>query len=360
MWGRKERCYRPRSMTAPTKKGPTPRYAIWNNKGGVGKTFVCFVVAAEYAEQHPDQTVVVIDMCPQANVSEILLGGNGTGSRELTALLGKTPRTTIGGYFDQRINSPHQRTGTEISFLVDVAASNKKLPRNMRLVAGDPSLEVQTQAMNQIAGQTLPKGAWANVHRWLIDMVDSIATQLPSAVFFIDCNPSFSAYTEIALLAANRIIVPCTADGSSARAIDNIGQLLFGLGVPVQYQGANFAAQAAVHRMSVPSLHLVPLNRSTQYDKKASKAFSAMYKEIQNRVENLRNHVPTSFSLAADQDPFLEIPDAHSVSVVAAHEGVPLSKVQQGPHDVHGVTTQVNPEPLDRYRKAVKRLVGLL
>ena len=35
-----------------------------------------FAVASEYALQHPDVKVVVIDMCPQANVSEILLGSS--------------------------------------------------------------------------------------------------------------------------------------------------------------------------------------------------------------------------------------------------------------------------------------------
>lgn len=53
-----------------------PRYAIWNNKGGVGKTFVAFVVAAEYARAHPERRIIVLDLCPQANISEILLGGN--------------------------------------------------------------------------------------------------------------------------------------------------------------------------------------------------------------------------------------------------------------------------------------------
>ncbi|RKG66720.1 ParA family protein [Corallococcus sp. CA054B] len=345
---------------APRTGASLPRYAVWNNKGGVGKTFVTFVVAAEYAEQHPDKIVVVIDMCPQANVSEILLGGNGTGSAQLSRLLANSPRQTVGGYFDQRVIQPHTRTGTESSFLVDVAQINTRLPRNMRLVAGDPSLEVQTQAMNQIAGQTLPASAWANVHRWLLDMVSAISTQMPSAVFFIDCNPSFSAYTEIALLAADRIIVPCTADGSSARAIDNIGQLLYGIGVPAQYQGASFAAQARRYGITIPSLHLIPLNRSTQYDKKASKAFGAMYGEIQNRVGNLRNQIPGSFSLANPAALFLEIPDAHSVSVVASHEGIPLSKITLGAHTVHGVTTQVNDEPLDRYRVALRKLVSLL
>lgn len=339
------------------------KYAVWNNKGGVGKTFVTFVVAAEYARLHPDEVVVVIDMCPQANISEILLGGNGSGAEQLNRLLNSAPqrpRATIGGYFDQRINFPHNKTGTELSFLVDVPAINKNLPTNMRLVAGDPSLEVQTQAMNQIAGQTLPAAAWGNVHRWLSDMLEAITTQIPSAVFFIDCNPSFSAYTAVALLAANRIIVPCTADGSSARAIDNVGRLLYGIDLQPQYAGADFALQAAKHGLPLPSIHIVPLNRSTQYDKKASKAFGAMYDEIQNRVSSLRQKMPASFSLPSSMNPFLDIPDAHSVAVVASHYGRPLAKVIAGAHSVHGVTCQVNPEPLERYTDAVTRLMNLL
>ena len=337
-----------------------PRYAVWNNKGGVGKTFLTFILASAYAEKHPESMVVVLDMCPQANVSEILLGGNGAGGGELTKLLAKTPRQTIGGYFDQRIEQPHKKTGTEFSFLLDLPAINPKMPVNLRLVAGDPSLEVQTQAMNQIAGQSLPREAWANVYRWALDLIEAITTQIPNAVFFIDCNPSFSAYTGVALVASNRLIVPCTADGSSARAIDNVGQLLYGIGLPAQYQNVNFSAQAGRQGISLPSIHLVPLNRSTQYDKKASKAFSAMYTAIQHRVTALRAQKPANFSLPAGVSPFLDIPDAHSVSVVASHEGVPLSGVTIGAHKVYGVTAQVNPEPMERYEKAVDAVIELL
>lgn len=337
-----------------------PRYAVWNNKGGVGKTFVAFIAAAEYARLNPDKIVVVIDMCPQANISEILLGGNGNGATQLNILLAKSTRQTIGGYFDQRLNAPHSKTGTELSFLVNVPAINTNLPPNMRMVAGDPSLEVQTQAINQIAAQTLPPTAWANVHRWVMDMVDAITTQIPSSVFFIDCNPSFSSYTELALVAADRLIVPCTADGSSARAIDNIGQLLYGINVPPLYQNANFATQANKSGISLPSIHLVPLNRSTQYDKEASKAFGAMYSEIQTRVNNLRAQAQASFSTPANQSPFLEIPDAHAVSVVASHYGLPLASLKAKAYDIHGFPSKINKGPLDRYVKAVTLLVNQL
>src|SRR5437660_11703439 len=39
------------------------------------------------------------------------------------------------------------------------------------LIAGDPSLEIQAEAINQIAGQTLPADSWANVHQWLKDLL---------------------------------------------------------------------------------------------------------------------------------------------------------------------------------------------
>jgi len=340
--------------------GKLPRYAVWNNKGGVGKTFLTFMMATEYAEKYPDHNVVVLDMCPQANVSEILLGGNGTGSKNLDSLLTKSLRQSIGGYFDQRITSPHIRTGTEYSFLVHLKQYNENLPANISLVAGDPSLELQAQAINQISAQTLPADSWANVHKWVLDMVAAISTQLPNAVFFIDCNPSFSAYTELALLAADRLVIPCTADGSSARAIDNVGQLLYGFKVPPSYSSVNFASKARANSMSLPSIHLVPLNRSTQYDKRASKAFNAMYNEIQKRVTELRGSLPQYFSLGNGHSPFLDIPDAHAVSVVASHKGLPLSGIKTTKYKIHDKETQVNPEPLQRYKAASDNLVGLL
>lgn len=304
------------------------RYAIWNNKGGVGKTFVSFITACEYARSNPEKRIVIVDMCPQANVSEVVLGGNGKGAAELEKLLTAVPRQTIGGYLDERISSPHKMTGNETNYLLRACDYNTNLDDNIYLIAGDPSLEIQAEAINQIAGQTLPSASWANVHQWLKDLLGAISKKYDNTIFFIDCNPSFSAYTELAVIASDRLIVPCSADGSSARAISNIGQLIYGINVPAAYAAVSFSKRAKDNGLALPTIHVIPLNRSTQYEKKASKAFSAMYDAIKARANAL--YVKDSSIYSSARSVFLDIPDAHSVSVVTSHLGLPLHKIKLG------------------------------
>jgi len=334
------------------------RYAVWNNKGGVGKSFVAFLTACEYARQHPDMQVVIVDMCPQANISEVVLGGNGKGAIVLEKLLAAQPKRTIGGYFDERISSPHKITGSETSYLLKADLYNKSLGKNVYIVAGDPSLEIQAEAMNQIAGQTLPSNSWSTVHQWLKDLLNAIERQHDKTVFFIDCNPSFSAYTELAIIAADRLIVPCSADGSSARAISNMGQLIYGINVPPAYASVSFSKRATTFGLPLPRIHTIPLNRSTQYEQKASKAFSAMYDEIKKRANNIFKSNPSIFSQS--KAVFLDLPDAHSVSVVTSHMGIPLHKIKLGKYKIYSKDTQVPKDSLTRYKSAFNKLVASL
>lgn len=54
-------------------------YSFYNNKGGVGKTTLSQNAVALYAKNNPDKQVLVLDLCPQANISQFLLGGGHNG-----------------------------------------------------------------------------------------------------------------------------------------------------------------------------------------------------------------------------------------------------------------------------------------
>ena len=59
-------------------------YGTWTNKGGTGKTTLTFQMICYYAKNHPTKKILAIDVCPQANLSELLLGGlEGNGSDNL-------------------------------------------------------------------------------------------------------------------------------------------------------------------------------------------------------------------------------------------------------------------------------------
>ena len=231
-----------KAVCAKQQRDQIVRYAIWNNKGGVGKSFLTFAIATETAHKYPHRQVVIIDMCPQANSSEITLGGNGTGSKLLAEKISEG--RTIPGYFYQRMDrSAYNKLGTEKLYCFQVSSLERddtrdrkcEIPNNVHLIAGGPEVELQITDINRVASAGIPDNAWIKVHRWVEDLIHAAQADLgDDTVFFIDCNPSFSVYTEIGLVASERVIVPCTPDGASARAIANVGKIVVRLSVEYQ------------------------------------------------------------------------------------------------------------------------------
>ncbi len=329
------------------------RYAIWNNKGGVGKTALTFMLATEYAHQYPKREVVVIDACPQANISEVLLGGNERGSRRLGELI--QARNTLGGYFINRIeNTPYGRTGNESSYAIQASDNNDYFPQNLHLVVGDPILERLVDSMTGLARLDLPENAWRQVHSWILDLTEGISINKGGrAVFFIDCNPSFAIYTKQALIATKRLIVPCTADNSSARGIENVASLVYGINNNFDM----FHTRIRNNGIDVPLIHLVPFNQSTQYDSDAASAFAGMYQNVQTTVETLKNNHMSIFSENGLENTFFDVRDMHSTFRVAVHEGCPLHMLRATNYDIHGKTVQINSRHLSGYRECIRDLI---
>ncbi|WP_457798914.1 ParA family protein [Methylocystis sp. S23] len=341
-------------------------YAFWNNKGGVGKSFLCFVAAAEYAFKHPESDVYVIDLCPQANVSETLLGGAPNSPAAMNELLNSSPRTTIAGYLEERLNSPFKKLFDANSYISEPYHFNKNIPENLYLICGDNLLEVIAEAIRQTSQLSIPVDAWRQVLSWVKDLGDSLKERSGDrdAIIIIDCNPSFAIYTQLALAAADYVVVPFTADDSSRRGIENVIALLYGLGDPhtSAYAKLSFSKRAKEEGLDTPKLHTFISNRVTIYEGQASKAFKAISKSIKDTLDLIYGkhrsifanpkHLPSSG--------FIEVPDYHSACIVASTTGTPVHKLKPGPKMIGGERVQLNKEPLDRYRSALENFVNCL
>ncbi|MDR2526976.1 MAG: AAA family ATPase [Rickettsiales bacterium] len=125
------------------------KYCIWNNKGGVGKTFLTYSLSTEYAIANPDKNVIVVDMCPQANVSGMLLGGDGDGENVLGDYISK--EISIASYIIKRQESPSNLLGTETTFFVKINNKNKNMPENLYLLPGDTDLDLCSNIIDYLA-----------------------------------------------------------------------------------------------------------------------------------------------------------------------------------------------------------------
>ncbi|GGT00616.1 ATPase [Planobispora rosea] len=342
-------------------------YAFWNNKGGVGKSYLCFIASAEYARRHSEADVYVIDLCPQGNVSETLLGGYETSPKAIKQLIQSAPRSTIGGYLEARLNSPFRQLDDVEPYVSRPIDFNSSIPSNLYLVCGDNLLEILSEAIRQTSQLVIPTNAWKQVIEWVKDLTSALSVRSGDrpAIFMIDCNPSFAIYTQLGLAASRNIIIPFTADDSSRRAIENVAALTYGIGDEhvATYSRINFSRRAREEGVNIPLLHTFVSNRVTRYEGRPSRAFQAVANTIEKTVKDIHSGHREVFANPG-MDPsksFVTVPDYHGACIVSSMTGTPLHKLKAGPRTIAGVErVQINPEPLQNYRTALEHFVDTL
>lgn len=345
-------------------------YVVWNNKGGVGKSTITFHIASVYAETNPDRDVVVIDMCPQANVSMMLMGGGQKGERNLQSLIEeKTPKTVVG-YISDSITKADTKDLKK--YIVNVHEKNENLPENLYLLSGDGNLELIAPLLSERA-DAAPISAtdkpWIDVHLIIKQLTERQIEEKRPCTYFIDTNPSFSIYTQIAILAGEKLLVPINADDSSIFAITGLFNLIWGTEAPHPVYGKyTFSSKVDDFKAGRPKIALLLGNRFTQkigaahaFKALSNEAISKMYTEytkhpdrfisISGTVGN-RTEFETKYSS--------ELRDFNSAGVVAANQGISLSKMDKPVYEVYGETIQVSKEQREKCKETIEKLVKRL
>jgi len=337
------------------------KYAFWNNKGGTGKTSLAFQAICRYAEKHPKRNILAVDICPQANLSELFLGGlTNYGSKNLLARQGLMPRCSIGGYFQVRLPSPYNVPKFDPhDFITAPSKFNHLIPSNIDLVCGDPLLELQANAINTLSNAQIPgTNTWVAIIDWVRDFLDPIEDQYDT--IFLDCNPSFSVYTQIGLASVDRLVLPVMADDSSRRAVQNALSLVYGLRLPSPiYATYAFSTKLLQEKRELPQVHTIVKNRLTQYMGPAS-AYFAVLQEIDGDIRRLIKSNPDYFTFSKTDDGTVEVRDFQTTGVVAFARGCPFSQLDAGKQDIGGHRVQVKEDYRRNCLKAIDELVALL
>jgi cellulose biosynthesis protein BcsQ len=336
-------------------------YAFWNNKGGTGKTSLAFQSIARYAELHPEQKILAMDLCPQANLSELLLGGlEGNGNENLSTLYETNGRVSVGGYFQDRLPTPYNTPEIDLShYICKPFDFNPNISENLDLLAGDRIVELQANAIASLSNTQIPgTNTWLKVIDWIRDFID--ATNHEYQTIFIDTNPSFSMYTQIALSVTERLILPVMADDSSRRAVRNAFTLVHGIQLPsATYDQFSFSRKLKNVPRAIPQVHLVVKNRLTQYMGPAS-AYQNVLVSIDEDIRGVMAQNPMIFTFQNLSQGICEVRDFQTTGVVAFAVGKPFSRLTAGRQLIRDGEVQIRADYLANCQASIDDLVKRL
>jgi len=257
-------------------------FGLWTHKGGVGKTTLAFHLSTFYAGMFDGETacmvngpapvvprpvlprreVIVVDVDPQANISEALLtksvgewtrghsiGGSATpqrpakykrgnahrkpGSEVVEALcetpvgIAKLPRNISGALTTMQRNLAEEDPRV---FLIKVNDYNPNMPDNLWLLCGDYNLEAMDGSFQSGFDGTVKglNNPFVDTALLLASFLKQCAHKMPNpTVAFIDCNPALTGYTKVALCASKKLVVPVNSDDFSAGAIKMMMRKLY-------------------------------------------------------------------------------------------------------------------------------------
>jgi cellulose biosynthesis protein BcsQ len=188
--------------------------SVFNNKGGVGKSTICWNVANSLGQAN--KKVLLIDFDPQCNLSLAVLG-----EKEFVNVL-PTQNVPYGATVRSYLQRFLQNTGGEEVFL----HQGRYTDNRVYLVAGDFWLNIYAESLS--VGADLLTGTGLSRYVVLNKLIakSEESSEIKFDYAIVDLPPSFGALVRAAFYSSDYFVVPCTSDNFSVYCVGLIGQMV--------------------------------------------------------------------------------------------------------------------------------------
>jgi chromosome partitioning protein len=181
-----------------------------NNKGGVGKTTLCFNIGVELAKA--GYRVCFIDLDPQANLTRICLGDKIFGDSSYKTVY-NVLKGVIEGGGDIDTDIAPMKLSNKIFEDIEIYV----LPGDLRLSVFENSL--QTAMIEAKSGNPIGYFRTSALQRY----IDRLGVNKDFDIFLIDTGPSLGLLNNVIFLSSDYFIVPMMPDSFSVQGIENLG-----------------------------------------------------------------------------------------------------------------------------------------
>ena len=308
-------------MEPKNSRGPARRIAIFNHKGGVGKTTLIVNIAAALASL--EKRILLVDSDPQCNltaylieepvVDDLLDTSDSDGGRTVWSAL--KPVADATG--DIRIIEPIER-------LTNVFI----LPGDIRL----SEFEQELFTMWNDCFQRKPKGFRGTTA--ISHLVDVISSVYDIDFVFYDAGPNIGPLNRVLLLDCDYFIVPAACDLFSIRALKTLGYTL--VHWMEEWETIVELAPTNIHLLpgSPKFLGYIP-QRFRVYGGDVATSFAKYLPRIEKSISGdlialLRRVSPTLAPFSGAESELGQVKDFATIATASQAEGKPMKDVSVG------------------------------
>lgn len=315
-------------------------YAVSNLRGGVGKTSITFNLAYELSRH---RSVLLADVCPQANLTEVIMKS-------------EKPKVTIYKALQPKVLGPaFGDEAKDIAFRVSQFAPSFAGGKGCYFIAGDAELYEFPSYLYQQLGVANTRNNAAIVKSLLWSLKNILAQEakeLKCETVLIDTSPFYSGGTHLAWCAADALIIPVRVDEHSVESLDLLLELLSDRSR--DFEQWNLRAGG----LEAPKVAAVVMTMAGAKSQKTATPDAASRMFIERALRIARKH-PHLFEVDPT-DAFVITDDFMSAGRISGAKSIPISELKVGGfHTVSERRLQVN-QSAERYQRELAYLTSIL